>query len=89
MGSATPGEKVTVAIHDQTKTATADKDGRWTLKLDPEKAGGPFEMKVSGSNSLTVKNVLFGEVWQPKERTRELGCFSKFARTPTHASNVG
>ena len=62
-GTAAPAEKVTVTIGGQTRTAVADKDGRWTLKLDPEKAGGPFEMKVGGSNNLTVKNVLFGEVW--------------------------
>jgi sialate O-acetylesterase len=62
-GTAAAAEKVTITIGGQTKSAVADKDGRWMLKLDPEKAGGPFELKVSGSNTLTVKNVLIGEVW--------------------------
>lgn len=62
-GSAAPGEPVTVEFNGQKKTATADKDGKWLVKLDPLKPGGPFELKVSGKNALTVKNVLVGEVW--------------------------
>src|SRR5262249_22885967 len=27
------------------------------------KAGGPFELTVSGKNSITFKNILVGEVW--------------------------
>jgi sialate O-acetylesterase len=62
-GTAEAGEQVTVTFGDQKKTATADKDGNWMVKLDPLKAGGPFEMTVAGKNSLTVKNILVGEVW--------------------------
>jgi len=62
-GTAEAGETVTVTFGDQKKTATADKDGNWMVKLDPLKAGGPFEMTVAGKNTLTVKNVLVGEVW--------------------------
>ena len=59
-----PAEKGhTVTISGQSKSAVANQDGRWLVTLDPEKAGGPFELKVTGSNSLTVKNVLIGEVW--------------------------
>jgi sialate O-acetylesterase len=62
-GTATAGEKVIVEINGKTKTNIADKDGQWMLKLDPQKAAGPFEMKVIGANMLTVKNVMIGEVW--------------------------
>ena len=34
-GQATPDEKVTVKFRDQEKTATADKNGKWLVKLDP------------------------------------------------------
>lgn len=34
-GWAPSGEKVTVAFAGQTKTATADKEGKWTVTLDP------------------------------------------------------
>ena len=63
-GWAKPKEKVTVKFHDQSKQATADKDGKWKVTLNPEKAGGPFELTVTGkSNSVNYKDVLVGEVW--------------------------
>jgi sialate O-acetylesterase len=62
-GTAAPDEAVTVEFAGQKKTATAGKDGKWLVKLDPVKAGGPFELKVAGTNSLAVKDVLVGEVW--------------------------
>ena len=33
-----PGEKVTVKFKDQEKTAIADTDGKWIVRLDPLKA---------------------------------------------------
>jgi sialate O-acetylesterase len=60
-GTAAPGEKVTVELAGQKKTATADAAGKWMVKLDPLKAGDkPLEMKVG---SLVIKDVLVGEVW--------------------------
>jgi sialate O-acetylesterase len=43
--------------------ATADQDGKWMVKVDTGKAGGPYEMTVSGKNPITIKNILVGEVW--------------------------
>jgi sialate O-acetylesterase len=61
-GSADEGEKVTVRIQGQEVTATA-KDGKWMVRLENLKAGGPFEMTVSGQNTLEFKHVYVGEVW--------------------------
>lgn len=62
-GWADPGETVTVCICNRIKTACACPDGKWMVKLDPTPAGGPYQMTVTGSNTITVKNILFGEVW--------------------------
>ncbi len=62
-GWADAGEKVSVQFHKQTKTIVADKNGNWIIKLDAENAGGPYQLVVSGKNSVTVSNVLVGEVW--------------------------
>jgi sialate O-acetylesterase len=63
-GWAKPKEKITVKLHDQLKQATAGKDGKWKVTLSPEKAGGPFELTISGkSNTVMFKDVLVGEVW--------------------------
>jgi sialate O-acetylesterase len=62
-GWAEPGEEVTVTIAGQTKTAKADGDGKWSLNLDPLKAGGPHTLAVKGKNTVTFDDVLVGEVW--------------------------
>jgi sialate O-acetylesterase len=62
-GWAQVDEKVTVTFNKQTKTAIADKDGRWMVKLTPEKAGGPFTLTATGKNKISFNNVLVGEVW--------------------------
>jgi sialate O-acetylesterase len=62
-GWASPGEKVTVRFNQQQKTAVTGKDGKWQLQLQPETAGGPFELLVAGKNKLSIKNILVGEVW--------------------------
>ncbi|HEX8531486.1 MAG TPA: sialate O-acetylesterase, partial [Cytophagales bacterium] len=62
-GWASPGERVTVTFNGQQGSAKAGKDGKWTLTLAPVPAGGPFEMTVKGKNTITLKNILVGEVW--------------------------
>lgn len=62
-GTATPGEKVTVQIAKAKKSTTADKGGRWSLKLPAQQAGGPFQLQVNGKNQLTFNDVYIGEVW--------------------------
>lgn len=61
-GWAEDGEKVTVEFQGQKVSATASS-GKWMVTLKELKAGGPFELKISGTNIVTLKNVLVGEVW--------------------------
>jgi sialate O-acetylesterase len=62
-GTAAPGEKVTVKFRDQTKTADADAQGKWMVKLDPLQLGDPGTMTITGANTLTLEDVLVGDVW--------------------------
>jgi sialate O-acetylesterase len=62
-GWASPGEKVTVTLGKQKKTIVTTTDGKWMIKLDPLKAGGPFVLTVKGKNAITIKDVYAGEVW--------------------------
>ena len=61
-GTAREGEKVTVQFDGQRATATA-KDGNWWVHLKPHRAGGPFVLTVTGENTITLNDVLVGEVW--------------------------
>ncbi|WP_281227124.1 sialate O-acetylesterase [Flavobacterium aquiphilum] len=62
-GWADANEKVEVHFNKQTKSIIADKNGKWMIKLDAEKAGGPFELIITGKNKIVIANVLVGEVW--------------------------
>ena len=62
-GTADAGEQVTVSLGGQQETTRANAHGRWQVMVGPMPAGGPFEMTVSGHNTVTVRNVLVGEVW--------------------------
>ena len=62
-GTAAPGEAVKVSFQSQTHGATAAANGKWEVFLTPVAAGGPYELTVSGTNSITVHDVLAGEVW--------------------------
>jgi sialate O-acetylesterase len=63
-GEAAPGEGILVSFAGQTKRATADPNGHWQVRLDPLPANSvPAELTVSGGNTITLKNILVGDVW--------------------------
>ncbi len=62
-GWADPGEKVVVSLGEKTAETTASPEGKWTVKLESMSAGGPHVLKVSGNNTIELKDVLVGEVW--------------------------
>ena len=62
-GWADSKEKITVKFNRQIKTITADKSGKWRIDLEAETAGGPYQMMVSGKNTITIGNILVGDVW--------------------------
>ncbi|MGA2619890.1 MAG: sialate O-acetylesterase [Thermoguttaceae bacterium] len=63
-GWAEPGESVSVSLGDQTKTATADAGGKWSVRLEALQAGGPYTLKVQGKDkALQCSDVMVGEVW--------------------------
>lgn len=63
-GWADAGEPISVSIAGQNHQATADSNGKWSVKLAPLEAGGPHSLTVSGKNSrVELKDILIGEVW--------------------------
>jgi len=65
-GWAEVGEKIVVTIGWQRSTAydaTADKDGKWMVKVRTPNAGGPYKIIIKANNTVNLKNVLVGEVW--------------------------
>ena len=63
-GKANAGEKVTVKIAGQKKKAVAGSNGKWSVTLEPLKAGGPYTLSIeAGKKELIYNKVLAGEVW--------------------------
>ena len=63
-GKADPGEAITLTFNKRSKQTTADKDGKWLVRLDPLRANStPAEMTIEGRNKLQLNDILIGEVW--------------------------
>ena len=62
-GRADPGEPIEVSLAGKQAKTTADAKGEWSVKLPALPAGGPFELKVVGKQTISLKDILVGEVW--------------------------
>jgi len=78
-GWADEGEEVSVSIAGQTLTAEARADGKWSVKLAALKPSTTHTLTVKGSNTLTVNDVLVGEVWLASGQSNMAFQFNKCA----------
>jgi sialate O-acetylesterase len=63
-GTAAAGEKVTVDLDGNKASTVADAKGNWKVTLKPMKADGkPKKLTVTGKNTVTLEDILIGEVW--------------------------
>jgi sialate O-acetylesterase len=62
-GWAAPKEKITINFGDIIRETISNDQGEWEVKLSNLNAGGPYTMTISGSNSITLKDILVGDVW--------------------------
>jgi sialate O-acetylesterase len=60
-----PNEKIRVNTDwDTTTYQTAGlSSARWSVLLKTPGAGGPYRITIAGSNTITLEDVLLGEVW--------------------------
>jgi sialate O-acetylesterase len=64
-GFAEPGQKIKVVASwngDTLKTTTLS-NAKWTIELQTPKASGPYEVTIIGDTTITIHNVLIGEIW--------------------------
>ncbi len=95
-GTANEGEKVTVEFAGQTLITTT-VNGKWMVKLKPLKATSePQTLTVKGENTMTISNILVGEVWLcsgqsnmgfPLRAVKALGDYPKVAEVLKDAQN--
>jgi len=90
-GTATAGEKVSVKFGKQTKSTITDASGNWKVVLDPMTASNqPTTLTVTGTNTVTLNNILVGEVWICSGQSNmayEMRKNSKVAKPDTSTAN--
>lgn len=80
-GWADAGEKVTVnASWGAQGSVVTGADGKWKVTIKTPKAGGPFKITVKGRNSITINDVLSGEVWLCTGQSNMDFALEKFVR---------
>lgn len=62
-GWAEPDEAVTVTLAGKSAPAKADAKGAWAVELPAMKEGENLELTVAGTNTITLKNVIVGDIW--------------------------
>jgi sialate O-acetylesterase len=62
-GWANAHEKITILFGGQSRETTANDQGEWNVMISELQAGGPYTMTITGPNSITIKDILVGDVW--------------------------
>ncbi len=63
-GWAKAGESIEAELAGRTAAAKADAEGRWQLEIEAPAPGGPYTVKISSAQqSITLREVLVGDVW--------------------------
>ena len=64
-GRGDPGEQIMVSVswHSMGWSVVTNGNGDWSFDMSPPKTTGPHEITLRGKNTITIKNILVGEVW--------------------------
>ena len=62
-GWAEPGETITVEFDGVVESASTAKNGTWFVQLPPFGLGDAKTMSVGGKNTITIQDILMGDVW--------------------------
>lgn len=57
------GQSVTIYFLDKVYNCVTGSNGKWEIMINNLEAGGPYTMKVEGSDTATIKDILVGDVW--------------------------
>ena len=81
-GWADPGEPVSATFAGQTQTAQADDQGEWRVTFARLKPGTNGPLTLNGKNSVTIEDVLAGEVWLASGQSNMHLNFAQLHRAP-------
>ncbi len=62
-GWADKNENVSLQFNNQSYKTKPGTNGKWKIILPVQPSGGPFTITITGNNTITLNNILFGDVW--------------------------
>ena len=62
-GWASPNEALVLNFNQSDYRTSADEAGNWEIILPPQPAGGPYSMTIEADNSISINDILIGDVW--------------------------
>ncbi|MBN2744147.1 MAG: beta galactosidase jelly roll domain-containing protein [Marinilabiliaceae bacterium] len=62
-GWGSQGEAIEVELNGHKGTTTTPASGKWQIQLKNLPAGGPYTMTIRGNDTVTINDVLVGDVW--------------------------
>jgi sialate O-acetylesterase len=62
-GWASPGEKITVNLINDSLQTVANEKGEWSVAFKNLRVGGPYSMEVKANNIINIQDILVGDVW--------------------------
>ncbi len=69
-------------------STSSDKEGKWKTTLQTPKAGGPYSIKISNNNeTITLENVMVGEVWLASGQSNMEMPVKGYASEPINGNN--
>jgi len=83
-GWAKPGEKVRVEFMQKSYSTVTSNNGKWQIKLEPIKAGGPYKMEIKASNHIEINDILIGDVWVCSGQSNMVHNFSRHQEKYAH-----
>ena len=87
-GWAAPNEAISINFINVNYQAIANATGNWELQLPVLSAGGPYTMTLTASNTITINDILIGDVWLCSGQSNMALAMSNVASTyPTDVSN--
>lgn len=88
-GTATANKtvKITTSWNKKSYSAKADSEGKWKVKVQTPSAGGPFSIAISDGKSMTLNNVLIGEVWVCSGQSNMQMTMSGYRNQPVLGAN--
>lgn len=54
---------VSTSWNNKTYKTKSNSEGKWLVEVSTPQAGGPYTIKISDGEELTLNNILIGEVW--------------------------